>query len=49
MTREESDLRERYLALLEGLKHARQQGNLSLSDHQRSTRNSKRSMSTGRA
>lgn len=35
MTREESDLRERYLALLEGLKHARQQGNLSLSDHQR--------------
>lgn len=35
MTREESDLRERYLALLEGLKHARQQRNLSPSDHQR--------------
>ena len=35
MTREESDLRERYFALLEGLKQARQQQNLSPSEQQR--------------
>ena len=35
MSGEESDLRERYSGLLEGLKDARQQRNLSLSDHQR--------------
>jgi hypothetical protein len=35
MVNEESDLRERYLSLLEGLKHARQQRNLSPRDRQR--------------
>jgi hypothetical protein len=35
MTREEGELRERYLTLLAGLKRARRQGRLSSSDHRR--------------